>query len=597
MERPSNTNQNFVQVVENLMLGKPCGLSESTEKENKLSFEDFLTVLSEVSEHSVSWREYPIGDKLLYLFSTEWQIQNPLPESNTDSQNFINKFFNSLVIEVSTDSVDNKAATGYDTKNENPNIVKTDYKVVMYGGPKVYDSNRDKTSLEKIRQFIGKEDIVDGSKVKIYDAYEGTTINVFNHNSVWYFSTKRKLNMFESKFAKQRNHGEMVTDIISIDQMKQILDTNFTYHFVLVHSDNSHLSHISENKLILTSVRTSSNFKEHLSEYERVIEDSSGKFTKPTPRGSNGLDDKIINSLEDNSLEDNSLEDNSLEDNSLPTQGVIIQYNDFVFRLYNKSYGEKLKQNPLFHTKHERCIFDYQNNKYAKKDPNEVDSDEKTWTKAAFDFVAICLFRALMHFTKFADKFTEEEKSLGYKFIKKNEDKWDYYILKHKYKNNALIRNLYKLQRLPYSVKDLVDVDFNQVKHHLKHHCTPQDIKSMFDRFYLDINTDQEQPDDKSLCDIIGYKRCNGVFNNIESFKLQQKNISDQDQGQGSYQDRGGGRGRGQGRGGYQSRGGYQGQGRGRGGYQDQGRGRGGYQGQGRGRGGYQGQGRGRGVL
>jgi hypothetical protein len=570
MEHPSNTNQTFFQVVENLMLGKPCGLSESAE--NKLSFEDFLTVLSEVSEHSVSWREYPIKDKLLYLFSTEWQIQNPLPESNTVSQNFINKFFNSLVIEVSTDSVDNKDYTGSDTKNENENsnIVKTDYKVVMYGGPKVYDSNRDKTSLEKIRQFIGETDAIDGSKVKVYDAYEGTTINAFYYGGDWNFCTKRKFNMFESKFAKQRNHGEMVTDIIKLEELKSLLNSNFTYHFVLVHSDNSHLSDISENKLILTSVRNSSDFKEDLSEYERVLKKSSCKITEPTPRGLKGLDEEIINSL---------------AVNSLSTQGVIIQYKDCVFRLYNTSYGEKLKQNPLFHTKHDRCFFDYQNNKYAKKDPNEVDSDEKTWTKAAFDFVAICLLRTLMHFTKFADKFTEEEKLSGYKFIKKNEAEWDDYILKHKWKNNALIRNLYKLQRLPYYVKDLVDkdlvdVDFDQVKHHLKFHCTPQDIKSMFDRFYLDINTDKKQPDDKSLCDIISYKCCNGVFNNIESFNRQQKNISKQDQVQGSYQGSGGGRGqsRGRGRGGNQSH--YQG--RGRGGYQshDQGRvrDRGGYQ-------------------
>ena len=86
--------------------------------------------------------------------------------------------------------------------------------------------------------------------------------------------------MFESKFGNQQTHGEMVNDIINIDELKQVIDTSCTYHFILVHSNNSHLMNISKNRLILTSVRNRSDFMENTEKYNEAIT-YGVKETKP----------------------------------------------------------------------------------------------------------------------------------------------------------------------------------------------------------------------------------------------------------------------------------------------------------------------------
>jgi hypothetical protein len=548
MEQPSNTNQSLNHVVSELIHGKSFNSAK-----NDLSFEDFREIVLEESNHSVSWKKTDLGDKDLYLFSTDWQIENKLPTSNDVGQDFINKYFNSLVIEVKkSDSSDPNSSDPNSSDPNSSKVVNSEYRVLMYGGPKVYDSNRDKTSLDKVKEFIADSiaaivsttdtDIITDTvtdantdTLKVYDAFEGTSINAFYCGGEWRFCTKRKLDMFESKFGNQRTHGEMVEEIVGdFGKFKETLDKDFTYHFVLVHSNNSHLSHIEENKLVLTTVRKVGEFhKTNSSEYDRMTAVDTGFFHTPTKSS--------IQTFELGSDSDPN------EVRSVSTQGIIIQYNDFVFRVYNKSYAESLKRNPHFYSKHEKCFFDYQNNAFSKKDSTDedtsTDSDEKTWTIAAFNFVAICLFRTLTHFTKFANNFSPEELKTGHKFIKLKEEDWKDYITgaAHGSYNNALIRNINKLQRIPFAVKNIQCVDFNQVKHHLKYYCKPQDIYAMYNTFVKDIdNTGNDQyngpgkqgpassvsvqdTEESTLCEKIGYKSLPNVIDNILAFRGQQK--------------------------------------------------------------------------
>jgi hypothetical protein len=530
MEHTPNTNSNMTNdkiilqnIVEHLMSGNICSKNDSNTK--YLSFNDFRNLLLKESGHSISFREkvieYNDYKSCLYLFSTVWQRKSILPKSNEFEQNYLYKYFNSLIIEVKYN------------KNSDEDFA---YKVIMYGGPKVYDSNRDDFSLEKVEQNLGidiasqyssdgsddldssdtrqsiqnksESTIVDTTvtKFQVYDAFEGTTINAFFYNGVWYFCTKRKFDMFESKFGNQKTHGEMVEEIVgNMEDFCKSLDENFTYHFVLVHSENVHLTEITpeENKLVLTSVRY--NFKHDQEKYDQIDTTYFKKPTKPTNA----------------SIKAFKTQTQPETDTNKKTQGIIVQYNDFVFRIYSKTYADSLKQTPHFNSNHVKCFFDYQNNALNN-------NDEKTWTISAFDFVAICLFRTLTHVTKFADKFSEEEKienaSLRFprKFIKINKDDWDDYIYDKESNNNALIRNILELQYLPFKIPKITTVNFNQVKHHLKYHCTPQEIYAMFHTFYKDVNKDNyDQPTEPTLCHKIGYKRLTNFMHNIKSFEDQ----------------------------------------------------------------------------
>lgn len=479
------------ETVEGLMSGKTYKT-----KENSLTFRQFLTFISEESFYSVTWKTMDINNKKLFLFTTDWKFINKLPESKNPmgEQHFINKYFNSLVIEVSLNSEIS------DSKNFDLEKSDIEYKIIMYGGPKIYDSNRDNITLSQIEEFVGNKELKNDLKTNIYEAYEGTTINAFYYENKWFFCTKRNFDMFDSKFANQQTHGAMIENMFindtNMQKFKESLNTSYSYHFVLVHSNNAYINDIKQNKLVLFSVRKNKDLCVDTKEYSRVIEHKY--FFQP-----------IISNIEKFKNDEKTTTLNT-------TQGIIIIYNNLIFRIYSKTYGEFLKYNPLFNTNHEKYLYDYQNNKFS----NQVINNVKTYTTAAYNFVAICLFRTLTHFTKFSNQFTNEEKLTGYKFIKKNIDDWHKYNNYSSSNNNALIRNIYKLQRIPYIIKNISVVNFEQVKHHLKYHCCPQDLYKMYNTFYKDLDENNiNNQHEITLIAKIGYKPLHNTIANIKGFK------------------------------------------------------------------------------
>ena len=554
-------NNNNKYNLETIIIGLINGYKiETLAKE--LTFKKFLNLIILESDYSVYWKHLNFQDKNLYLFSNEWNIPNKLPHGYNCVQNYITKYFNSLIID-------------------------SDFNIIMYGGPKVYDSNRDKISLNKISNFINHSKLINSinldnvdnvenldnldnldnvenldnseisenvensensdntSLITIYKAYEGTSINVFYYCQKWWFTTKKKFDMFDSKFGSKRTHGHLFEDIIEIDNLIPNLNLNYTYHFILIHPENTHLTTITKPILILTTIRDINNLLNINSNEllynpiffitKQINEIDEFIITRPIIFTNN--DNTLLLSNNDN-IDIFNLNLNLNLESEIDSQGVIIHYGEFIFRVYNNNYSKNLISKPYFNTKYEDYLHKYQNNKFKGSVNNQdnliqITLYEKKITIAAFNYIAIILHRILIHFTKFSKYFTKAEikQYPNYKFIQKiyliqdltkPESEWDNewkYVCGNDNcthidsAHSILIKNLYKLQHLPYAIKHLTEVDFNQVKYHLKNHCSAKELYALYCIF-----TSHSSISD--LCDIVGYKTNNKIAKYITDFAL-----------------------------------------------------------------------------
>jgi hypothetical protein len=428
----SDQNIEFNTIVNNLFIN---GIKPS------INIDEFLNHISEASNYCITWRTNTNSDgTILYMFSLDWNIKNPLPKHIDDNQNFIPKFFNNLVID------------------EN-------YNIVMYSGPKVYDSNRDKLDIHNVSNLINFEEC------KLYNAYEGTSINVYFWNDEWFFSTKKKFDMFDSTYGSNTSHGQMFEEIITKQQLSELLNQQYTYHFVLVHPNNSHLSTIEQPNLILTAVR------DRLDNFKSI----NVEIDHPSIIYPECINSDILTTLDN-------------QDN-LNVQGIIINYNDtHIFRIYNKVYGSELIKKPKYATIQEKLFHTYQQNLLNDE------SDEKTETLAAINYISIILFRILKYFTKFVK---DESGKVIFEKIARGDD---YDIIK---KHNKIIHHLNRLQYLPRMIPTLTDIECKQVKYHLKNASFAKDLAILFNIFYT--NND--------ITDMIRYKHLNKtVSSNIDNF-------------------------------------------------------------------------------
>jgi len=408
-------------------------------KPTNISFEQFLELIDNESSNNICWKteKLPSG-KILFLFSNEWNLKN-----NIECQNFMTKYFNNIIID-------------------------NEFNILMFGGSKIFDSNRDNFDFDTIKQVYQIDDIA--KLGKFYEAYEGTNINVFyeEETNKWFYTTKKKFRMHESFFASKLSHGSMFNEIILCSELENKLNKNYTYNFSLIHKANTHLiKNNIENKLILTSVRDRLNSHDKVNLYDNENIVISDLLSLPNI--------KLPNEI---SISDFYEWNNELD---IKSQGIILHYENNIFRIYTNAYSQKLKSNPKFHTDYEKLFWSFQTNEL-----NTI-TNEVTYniTICTINYIAIMLFRTVLYFTKYKKDFTKEEKInyAKYNFITKNTEQ--YTQLQY---HNALKRNIYKLQRLPFAVKGIDNVDFNQVKHHIKYHCSPQDIYSMYLTFIKNPN-------------------------------------------------------------------------------------------------------------
>ncbi len=84
----------------------------------------------------------------------------------------------------------------------------------------------------------------DWNKVIIQKCYEGTMLLVYHHNDEWYVSTRRCLNSDNSHWIKNKSYREMFDESKTFDF--DDLNTNYCYHFALVHYKNRNIVSYSE---------------------------------------------------------------------------------------------------------------------------------------------------------------------------------------------------------------------------------------------------------------------------------------------------------------------------------------------------------------
>lgn len=428
MEQESNTN---LQVIITNLLFHDI-------KPNGLSFDEFLNLVSS-TDSTIAWKEMklelnPENEIKLCMFYINWNLIYPI-----NSESIVTKYFNSLIL-------DNK------------------FNVLMYGGPKVHDSKRDKFLLNDIKKLIGD------NSYNSYKAYEGTTINVYysHHNDKWYFSTKRKFDMFESNFGSDSSHGQMFVEIVNIDQMIQKLDKKYSYQFVLSHKKNALLDIDKNNKLILCSVRDKNRGNQLLNRNEMTAIY------------------ELLSNLGNIELPQNYLLEEFEKNMDSNSQGIIIKFGEELFRVYTNTYIKLLKMNPKIYSVQSNLLWNYNNNtltQYIYYNNWNVGNENKKaiykTTCNVFNYVVSILDKLLNHFTEF--KLGSED---NIKFKHKNCSDYER-ILKN---YNVIKHHIYKLQRLPFAVKSITSMDKNQIKHHLKYYCDPNDIYRMYKIFTNDTD-------------------------------------------------------------------------------------------------------------
>jgi len=401
----------------------------------------------------------------LTLYFHSWHQPNLPPFAEGGGQFYLHKYFNNLIVDE-------------------------DKNIVMYGGPKIYDSNRDNFNQEMLTTLIGNDNL---SECKFYQANEGTIINVFNHENKWYYTTKKLFDMFQSKFESNNTHGNMFKEIVNdFSEFESKLKSQYTYQFVLIHRDNKHLLTDEDNYLELINVRDRDN-------NHSIVDNSDDHFiAKEYP-------DFVKKQLEvDNKFESLYLDDDLNQENKVNSQGLIIKFKDLIFRLYNDKYAKAIRVKPKFHSKQEELFHKFQKNQLGKDL-----TLEKTLTMNAYNFISIMLFRLMNHFTKF-----ESNPNNGYKFTKTNLN--DFEKIQNMNGSCSLIRNLNKLQNLPFTIKKIKFVDFNQVKYHLKYYCYHRELHELFTFCY-----------NKEIMDLVKYQHSGMIEDKLSQFhklRLKRKN-------------------------------------------------------------------------
>ena len=87
------------------------------------------------------------------------------------------------------------------------------------------------------------------NNVKINRMYDGTMVNVFYHNNEWILSTRSYIG---AKNYWNKNSKKSFKDMFNecFDKYDE-LNINNSYSFVLQHKDNSNITPVEENKVIL----------------------------------------------------------------------------------------------------------------------------------------------------------------------------------------------------------------------------------------------------------------------------------------------------------------------------------------------------------
>jgi hypothetical protein len=105
--------------------------------------------------------------------------------------------------------------------------------------------SHDNVLYSTIQEFKSEENDI------IEESFEGTMINIFNHNDKWYFSSTKCPSVDNSYFfTDKKSHGEMFNEILKQhypnsenvrDEFVKNLDKNKCYFFIIIHHENKYI--------------------------------------------------------------------------------------------------------------------------------------------------------------------------------------------------------------------------------------------------------------------------------------------------------------------------------------------------------------------
>ena len=226
---------------------------------------------------------------------------------------------------------------------------------------------------------------------EIFVCYEGSLLSLFHFNGVWYFSSRR--NLMKVTDTTENPHFKMFCSVIeqdgfNINTFIEKLNTNLTYHFVLIHHQNKNIINYEKSfgkdykKLCFIFAREKGSNKEINSE------DLNCLF----------LTDNIFLPKKVESIE-NFDETNTGELTGEPTdEGIIVKINNKVLKLQNIQYQfykaigpEKNLYRGFIHLYQNNKLGDYfknnENTMKYNKIVNPIKTDESFDTMGTIDAV------------------------------------------------------------------------------------------------------------------------------------------------------------------------------------------------------------------
>lgn len=166
-------------------------------------------------------------------------------------QNIINKnnFMNVCYYKIDND---NNLVLFYDDNfNNNNNTYK--YKNIIYDlkeeKPICSQFNQPIINIDNIKKFIDNNSI--NVNFTISKSTEGTHITVFYHNNKWFITTKKCLDISNSKWNGNTSYYDMFMTTIKDKFNLDDLNKNYCYHFNLININNNRITEIKNSKIEL----------------------------------------------------------------------------------------------------------------------------------------------------------------------------------------------------------------------------------------------------------------------------------------------------------------------------------------------------------
>ncbi len=122
--------------------------------------------------------------------------------------------------------------------------------------------NTTKEEMKKHLLKIGKNVVMHkDADIRVEYCEDGTVMRLYNYKGNWYTATTKCINAKNSYWSSEKTFDDMFWELFDNEYLKQ-LDTNYTYVFILLHSDNRIVVKHNKSNLVYISRISNENFQE-----------------------------------------------------------------------------------------------------------------------------------------------------------------------------------------------------------------------------------------------------------------------------------------------------------------------------------------------